>query len=231
MVLNNRACKSFGLGVALSAALVVAGCASNSGGTNAQTAASSDSSAGGSSKVDTAAATLRQTLDSLLQENVVLTADATNAALAGRTDEFTAAKDSLDQNSQDLADTMGEIYGKDMRNSFLNLWNKHIGFVIDYTQGVVAKDQNRQDAAINSLVGYCDDFGSFLDSASEGRLKKDAVAELFKTHVKGLKDIIDYQAAKDFATAYSRERDSEKQTFVIGNALADAIADQYPDKF
>jgi len=227
MVHDSRLAWRVGTGLLGAIALLVAGCASNS--------TPPESSAGpvsaGSAKVDTAAATLRQTLDSLLQENVVLVADTTDAALAGRTEEFAAAKDALDQNSQDLADTMGEVYGKDTRESFLNLWSKHLGYLMDYTQGVAAKDQARQDTAINNLVTYCDDFGSFCDSLTEGRLKRDSMAELFKTHIKGLKDIIDAQDAKDFATAYSRERDAEKQMFVIGNALAGAIADQYSDKF
>jgi len=231
MVFVSRLAWRFVPPLTLLAALLAAGCASNS---NAGSGSSDSGSGGGtigSAKVDTAAATLRQTLDSLLQENVVLVADTTDAALAGRNDEFAAAKDALDQNSQDLADTMGEVYGKDTRESFLNLWNKHLGYLMDYTQGVAAKDQARQDTAINNLVAYCDDFGSYVDSLTEGRLKKDAMAELFKTHIKGLKDIIDAQDAKDFSTAYSRERDAEKQMFVIGNALAGAIADQYPDKF
>ena len=39
------------------------------------------------------------------------------------------------------------------------------------------------------------------------------------------------QAAKDYATAYSKLRDATKHMDVIGNALADAIVDQFPDKF
>jgi hypothetical protein len=52
--------------------------------------------------------------------------------------EPTAA--ALDGNSVDIANAIGSVYGKDAGESFLPLWRKHIGFVVDYTVGVATKE-------------------------------------------------------------------------------------------
>ena len=78
----------------------------------------------------------------------------------------------------------------------LPLWRKHIGFFVDYTTGLAAKDAAKQDKAINDLIGYSEDFGAFVNSASPS-LEKDAVAELVRAHAVTLKGVIDAQAAGD----------------------------------
>ena len=62
-------------------------------------------------------------------------------------------------------------------------------------------------------------------------MKQAAVADLVKQHVVGLKGVVDAQAAKDWASAYKQERDCARFMDTIGNALADAITQQFPDKF
>jgi hypothetical protein len=47
-------------------------------------------------------------------------------------------------------------------DAFLPLWRKHIGFVVDYTTGLAAKDKAKQDKAVADLVAYTQDFGAFL---------------------------------------------------------------------
>ena len=217
-------------GFALTAAVAMVGCSKN-GGMMGMGGSSSAPAMASAAKVDTGAATLRQTLDSLLQEHVVLASATTGAALGGRNDEFGAAAAALDANSVELSKAVGSVYGPDAEAAFLPLWRKHIGFFVDYTKATAANDSAAQTKSVNDLIGYTQDFGAFLDSATGGRLKKDAVADLVKTHVVGLKGVVDAQAAKDYTGAYTKERDAEKHMFVIGNALAGAIVDQFPDKF
>ena len=80
--------------------------------------------------------------------------------------------------------------------AFDPLWKKHIGFLVDYTTAWPAKDQAKADKAMSDLLQYAEDFGAFINTASP-KLAKDAVAELVKTHVLTLKDVIDAQAAKE----------------------------------
>ncbi|MEP7200402.1 MAG: copper amine oxidase N-terminal domain-containing protein [Chloroflexota bacterium] len=181
-------------------------------------------------KADSAGAGLRTTLNWALTEHTYLAARATGAALGGRTDEFNAAAAALDGNSVDLSKAVASIYGQGAGDAFLPLWRKHIGFFVDYTQGLAAKDKAKQDKAINDLLAYTQEFGAFLASANPN-LPKDAVADLVKMHALTLKDVIDAQGANDQPKVYSALRTAFGHMPMIANPLADAIIKQFPAKF
>ena len=176
------------------------------------------------------ASDLRTALNMLLAEHAALAASATGAALGGRPDEFEAAAGALDANSQALAGAIGLVYGKGAQDAFLPLWRKHIGFFVDYTMATAKKDMGGKEKAVNDLLGYTQDFGAFLESANK-RLKQEAVADLVKSHVLTLAAVVDAQAAKDHAKAYEAERVAFAHMQHVGDALAKAIALQYPKKF
>jgi hypothetical protein len=176
------------------------------------------------------ASDLRTGYNALLAEHVFLAAAATNAALGGRQAEFEAAAAALDGNSQDIATSIGSVYGPDAEKAFLPLWRKHIGMAVDYTVGVATKDKAKQDKAVADLIGYTQDFGAFLASANPN-LPKDVVAELVKHHVVTLKSVIDPQAAGNQAEAFKALRAAAAHMSMIGDPLAGAIAKQYPAKY
>jgi hypothetical protein len=176
------------------------------------------------------ASTLRVALNGLLGEHVILAAGATGAALDGRDAEFQAAAGALDANSVDIAKAIGSVYGKDAEQAFLPLWRRHIGFAVDYTVGVASKDQAKQQKAVNDLIAYSQDFGAFL-SAANPNLPKGVVADLVKHHVVTLKEVIDAQAAKDYARAYTAQRAAVDHMQMVADPLAAAIVKQFPDKF
>ncbi len=178
----------------------------------------------------TKAAGLRAALDRLLSEHIVLASSATGGALAGRAKDFEAAAAALDANSVDISKAIGSVYGSAAEAAFLPLWRKHIGFVVDYTTGLATKDKTKSDKAVADLLGYTEDFGAFLNSANPN-LPKAAVAGLVKDHILTLKDVIDAQAAGDQAKAYGALRKAFGHMDMIANALAGAIAKQFPDKF
>ena len=176
------------------------------------------------------ASDLRVAVNKLLAEHIDLASAATGAALGGRSGEFQAAAGALDGNSVDLSKAIGMVYGADAEKAFLPLWRKHIGFVVDYTTGVATKDKAKQDKAVSDLLGYTKDFGAFINSASPA-LPTEAVADLVKGHIVTLKSVIDKQASGDFASAYKAQREAYGHMQMIGDALADAIAKQFPDRF
>jgi len=177
----------------------------------------------------TKAAALRSSLNTLLQEHVYLAASATGAALGGREAEFKAAADALDANSVDLSKAIGSVYGAEAERTFLTLWRSHINMFVDYTVGVATNDRAKQDKAVNDLVGYTQSFGSFINSATG--LPKETVAELVKTHVLTLKDVVDAQAAKDPTKAYAALRKAADHMKMIADPLAEAIVKKFPEKF
>jgi hypothetical protein len=177
-----------------------------------------------------AAANLRVALNQLLSEHATLAAAATQAALRGRKSEFDAAAGALDKNSQDLAGAIGSVYGQDAGDALLPLWRKHIGFFVDYTLAKAAGSKKKQDKAVQDLLQYANDFGAFLNSATPS-LPKEAVAELVKTHIVSLKEVVDAQAARDYTLAFEKVRAASHHMQMIADPLADAIAAQFPDKF
>ncbi|HET7585011.1 MAG TPA: hypothetical protein VFK13_08890 [Gemmatimonadaceae bacterium] len=176
------------------------------------------------------AADLRVALNNLLAEHVQLGSAATSAALGGRTAEFQAAAAALDQNSVALSKAIGLVYGADAESAFLALWRRHIGFVVDYTQGVAAKDRAKADKALQDLTGYARDFAAFLSSANPN-LPAPVVAELVRTHAGGFKAIIDAQARGDETGAYRALHDAVAHMQAIADPLAAGIAKQFPKRF
>jgi hypothetical protein len=174
--------------------------------------------------------TLRATLNLALREHAILAAMATGSALGGRQAEFNAAANALDGNSIDIAKAIGSVYGPDPEKSFLSLWRKHIGFFVDYTTGAATKDKAKQDKAVSDLIRYGDDFGAFLSSANPN-LPKSVVADLVKTHVVTLKDVVDAQAAKDWPEVYTNLRIAAGHMAMIADPLGMAIAKQFPERF
>jgi len=179
----------------------------------------------------TPAGDLQVTLFRLLGEHVNLASLATGQALAGNTPGFEAAAAALDGNSNDIAAAIGSVYGEETRQAFDPLWKKHIGFFVDYTQGKAAIDQAKQDKAVADLTAYAAEFGAVIESVTEERLTKDAVSELVSAHIGGLKDVVDGFAAKDFAKSYAALRPAYAHMQMISDALAGAIAEQFPDKY
>lgn len=179
---------------------------------------------------NTKAAELRTVLNGLLSEHVALASSATAGALGGRQAQFDGAAAALDANSVDLSKAIGSVYGAQAEQAFLPLWRKHIGFLVDYTQGVAAKDQAKQQKAVADLTSYSQDFGAFL-AAANPNLPKDTVADLVKEHALTLKAVVDAQAAGDQAQQFSAIREAYGHMHMIADPLAGAIATQFPDKF
>ncbi|MEP7060593.1 MAG: copper amine oxidase, partial [Actinomycetota bacterium] len=223
--------------VALSAlAALVAGvaCTSNSGSSSTPTTGSGGAAttAPAAADIATGASALRATLSTQLQEHVYLAGIATGAALQdGPTSPaFKAAAGALDLNSQDLAASVGSVYGDAAGKTFLALWRKHIGFFADYAVGLATKDKAMATKALKDLDGYRADFGAFLESATGGILSKDAVATELKGHVETLSAAIAAQAAGD-PKAFDLLRTAAMHMPMTADVLAGAFVQQFPDKF
>lgn len=173
---------------------------------------------------------LHTTLNTLLQEHVYLASAATGAALGNRSAEFKAAADALDMNSKALSAAVGSVYGADVATSFLALWRRHIAIVVDYTTAVAKKDKAGAEKAVTELVGYTQAFAAFLGGANP-HLPKAAVADLVKTHILTLKDVIDAQASGNSAKSYAALRTAASHMQMIADPLADAIGKQFPNKY
>jgi hypothetical protein len=224
---------------ALAGALVfgLAACGDDDDDTTSTTAAADTTTPDGSADTDDTTDTtpaapaisgsdLRATLEYALQEHVYLAGLATNEAIAGRTEGFEAAAAALETNSNDIAAAIGLVYGEEAGTAFDPLWKKHIGFFVDYTTAVAGDDQAAADAAVADLTAYADEFGAFLESATDGGLTKEAVAGLVGEHATTLISAIDAQKAGDAAKAYADLKTAAGHMTMIAEPLAATIAAQ-----
>ena len=178
----------------------------------------------------TKAVDLRVALNQLLQEHLYLATDATDAALAGRNDEFAAAGDALNTNGTDLGAAIGSLYGTDAQDGFNKIWSAHNGFFVDYTTGVAKKDKAMQDKAVNDLTTvYLPQFATFLAGATD--LPNDALTSLIKDHILTTKAVVDAQAKGDWTATAAADRMAGQHMASIGDPLAKAIVAKLPAKF
>ena len=175
------------------------------------------------------ASDLRVALNLLLDEHVQIVGFATGAALSGNDAGFQAAAKTLDTNTVGLGDAIGSVYGDAAKTTFLELWRKHIGFFVSYTQATAKGDKAGQDKAVADLDGYRKDFDAFLSGANPN-LPKGAVAELLIPHVTGIAGFVQAQNAKD-TSSFDKIETAANHSQKIADPLAEAIVKQMPTKF
>ncbi len=179
---------------------------------------------GGDADIMSPAANLRTDLNYLLGEHQILAAKATGAALDARQEQFEAYGGLLNTNGTDLGAAIGSLYGQEAQDEWNRIWSAHNGFFVDYTTGVATEDQAVADQAVDDLMNiYVPEFTTFLVGATG--LPEDAVTELVAHHVEHTKEVVDAQAAGDWATAYDEIRNAYAHIQEIGDALAPAIAE------
>src|SRR3546814_5830205 len=81
-----------------------------------------------------------------------------------------------------ISDWSSDVCSSDLAQ-FLELWRNHIGFFVEYTLGGATGDTAMQEAAGQKLDDYRADFGAFIESATDGELTGDVVAENLQMHV------------------------------------------------
>ena len=175
------------------------------------------------------AAELRVYLDRLLGEHLILAAEAMRAGVAN-TPDFAAARQALDANAKDLEDAIGGVYGADAGAAFGEVWAAHLVAYLDYIDAVRAGDQDRMTTVRQTLEGYGKVLGDFLAGANP-KLRADDVATLISAHTASLVKMVDEYRAGDQAAAYATADEAYVHMFMVGDAIAAAIAAQFPQRF
>ena len=173
---------------------------------------------------------LQLALDRSLSEHAIIAIQTMRNGVAGAPD-FEAAASALAANTDDLTAAIESVYGAEAAAAFRTQWEAHIGFFVDYTVAVAGDDAEGQQAALDELGQYKEDFAAFLDTATDGNAPAGPVSEALQAHVDQLIAALDAYAAGDFAGAYSAQREASAHMFMTGQVLAAAIAGQFPDKF
>ncbi|WP_226671838.1 copper amine oxidase [Rossellomorea aquimaris] len=178
----------------------------------------------------TPATDLRSTLNHLLTEHAALATMAMQNGIDGSKD-FDASVNALNANTEDLSAAIASVYGEEAGNQFKEMWTKHIGFFVDYVKATGAEDEAAKQEAIKNLDGYRAEFSKFLETATDGRLKSDALADGLQMHVEQLTGAFDSYAAGDYEKAWDGIRMAYEHMLNPAKGLSGAFADQFPDKF
>jgi hypothetical protein len=173
--------------------------------------------------VAAAAVDLRVTLDLLLEEHLYLATAASDAAVAGRTEELQGATRALNDNAADLARAIGGVYGAGAQEAFSRIWVSHYLFFLNYAAGAARRDAAVQSRALSDLTGtYIPQFAAVLTGATG--LPEDALARQAKRHVLTTKDVVDAQAARNYREAARKDRTAAEHMETLGDQIAAASA-------
>lgn len=171
------------------------------------------------------ASELRVALGRLLSEHVFLTIEQIRAVSANAPDRE-AATAATEANTTDLQEAIQSIYGDAAGRSFGQLWRAHIGYFMDYARAGERDDAAGRQRALDALADYRDDFSRFLASANPN-LTAEGAAELLDLHID---QVVAYEDS-DFERAFAIGREAYRHMFHTGDALAQAIVNQFPDRF
>jgi hypothetical protein len=172
---------------------------------------------------------LRLDLNRLLGEHTELAALAMRASLSDAPDAA-AASVALEANSAELEAAIATIYGDAAGDAFGTRWRNHTDLYLDYVAATKASNSTAQAAALRGLRNYRSSFTAFLVQANP-LLSAAEFEDLIAEHTDQLVDEVDLFAEGDFAGAYAAGRDAFAHSGVLGDYLARAIADQFPDLF
>jgi hypothetical protein len=151
------------------------------------------------------------------------------AELAGNAAAQQEAEKQVVANAQAIAASIEPFYGADAKRKLFTLLAGHYGAVKAYLDASIAKNAGKQTEATMALINNAGEIAVFLSSANEF-LPKDAVEGLLKAH--GAHHIAQIQQlqVKDYAGEAQTWATMTRHIYVIANALADALAKQFPAK-
>jgi hypothetical protein len=97
----------------------------------------------------------------------------------------------LAQNTDDIVEKIGALYGPAGADAFYQQWAQHTQFLADYAAAVREGDDGALDAAAADLATYADDSGHFLDRATGGILPAETATGLLNGHVAHMRAMIE----------------------------------------
>src|SRR5829696_427253 len=133
----------------------------------AELAAVHDHSSGAAAAKAVDASDLRVKLEQLLGQHAILTVRLTRARLRGDGDLAQSADAALGENTADLGELIGTVYGAEAAEKFEQMWFGHVTYLFDYSRGVADKDEAVKSQARRRLDDYTTKLSEFLEAATK----------------------------------------------------------------
>jgi uncharacterized protein YukE len=132
-------------------------------------------------------------------------------------------------NARALGDAVASFYGGEAGQKFSSLFAGHNRAVKAYMDAAFAGREADKRAATQRAVQNAQEIDAFL-SAANPHLPKGAVLNLLGAHWAHHVAAIDAAARRNWSQEARVWEDMRKHIYVIADALAEAIAKQFPDK-
>ena len=160
--------------------------------------------------------------EQLLGQHALLAMRLARSEVMNASDFGQVAERSLEANTDALSQLVGTAYDDIQGDRFKQLWQGYVTDLSSYAHGVVSQDTSAKQAARADLMAYCDDYGSWLATASNGQVRAGDAVRTARTRVVGLIKQVDAYAADDYDQAYKIERQAYQSSFTAGATLAKA---------
>jgi hypothetical protein len=140
------------------------------------------------------------------------------------------AEQEVVSNAKALASTITPFYGEAASDDLLKLLAGHWGAVRDYNLATLAKSKSGQDKAVANITSNAHEIAKFLSGANPN-LPEEAVFGLLSSHGGHHVAQIDQIASGQFQDEASTWHAMRHHMLVISDAIADALAKQFPARF
>jgi len=165
---------------------------------------------------------LRSELDRLLGEHVVLVIATMRAGVTNSAD-FTAAADTADANTRDLAAAIDTLFGQAAGRRFQSLWADHVDALIRYSGGVVKQDDRQRTDAKTRLARFEAQLAAFLAAATGNRMTAGAAASALRMHDDMLLREAEAFVAKEYRQAHDIAYSTYQEMFTLAGQLTNAF--------
>ncbi|MEW9897531.1 hypothetical protein ABWL39_02680 [Chitinivorax sp. PXF-14] len=156
--------------------------------------------------------------------------DVVEQTLAGNTAAAAEAEKQVVANARQIAGAIEPFYGKPASDRLFGLLTGHYGAVKQYLEAAKARSTAKQDAATKALTDNAGEIAVFLSGANPN-LPLDTLRGLLLAHgghhIQQITQLRDKQYAQE-AETWAAMKD---HMYVIADALAGALAKQFPAKF
>jgi hypothetical protein len=152
------------------------------------------------------------------------------ATIAKNGPAASAAEQSTVANAKEIAASIAPFYGQAASNQLFSLLAGHYGAIKEYLDATVKQDESGGAMATDHLTTNAQEIAAFLSGANPN-LPKETLEELLLAHgghhLQQIQEVHAGQFDKEAATWSAMKG----HIYVVADALTDALAKQFPEKF
>ena len=152
------------------------------------------------------------------------------STFAGNEPAAAVAEQEVVANAKQIAAAIEPYYGKDASETLFGLLAGHYGADKQYLDATVAGNKGKQDAAFKSLTANATEIARFLSGANPN-LPFDTLNGLLLAHGGHHVQQIQQVQSKQYADEAKTWDAMKRHMYVVSDALAEAIAKQFPKQF